>query len=110
MDHKSPYVTNEAFEKHSKEDFDNFTALRLQNEKIEEERRKRHGEVMDMINEVNKKLQPVFEAFDFRKRLDEKGMKAIVRWTKILGFVLLIVAVVVYIWKTFVFGVNQVIK
>jgi hypothetical protein len=56
MEHKTEFITHEAFQKHLIEENRRFELLDQKNDKIEEERRKRHEEVMS-------KLEPLAETF-----------------------------------------------
>ncbi len=104
------HITNEDFKKHTEEDARNFAGIIQRIDASEEERRKRHEEVMTMFVLQNNKLQPVYDAFDLKRKLSEVGMRSIVRWTKILGFVIAVIAVLVYLWNIFKFGITQIIK
>ncbi len=109
------YITKEDFEKHSEENAKDFANIMHRIDASEEERRKRHEDVMsnlnktnDAVSEMNKKLSPIFEAFDFKRKLDAKGMAAIVKWTKILGLILAIGAVVTLVINLLKFYLIQI--
>lgn len=103
LDKLNTVITN-----HTKDDFHFQSNIVKRLDESEEERRKRHEEVMMMIGVISTKLEPLFNAFQFKSKLEEENMNKLIRYTKVLIFILAVISLLVYIWKSFVFGVNQI--
>jgi len=80
----------QAFEKNTSTNLDNLKSINERFDKMES------------------MVKPIYDAFDFKKKLTAENMNNIVRWIKIVGLIISLFTLAGIIWTAFKFGVSQV--
>ena len=93
-------ITEEVFKKHTDEDQENFAKIYAKLTDIDMKRGNEHDEIMKM-------LQPIYDAFSFKNKLSKEAMAGIVKWTKVIGFLLSVIALLGVVWKFLLYNIPK---
>lgn len=85
-------IDSQTFQQHIEEEKRIISQIYKRIEDSDKVRDQQHEAVMQM-------LTPVYNAFNFKSQLSKEAMLKIVQWTKVIGFILSVAALITLLWK-----------